>query len=301
MFGFPRQCCKHIGLSRRYCSRNVRDGQYCLDLVRKQDYEGFLVSLLMPDTSRSAAITLRAFNAELASVRDSVSNVHIGKMRLQFWKDGLENIYAGKPSHQPIAKELFKAVNRHKLSKRWLSQMIKERENTLEDKPFPSVADVESYAENTSSSLLYLVLQSLGIQDVHADHAASHIGKSQGIVNLIRGIPLLAQRRDVLIPMELTIKYDLSQEDIIRGNRCQDMKDMTFELASLANSHLKHARELKKDVTPGAIPAFLATAPIESYLKRIQRADFDVFHRSLSNRYPLLPAKIWLQNFRKTY
>ncbi|XP_041455674.1 NADH dehydrogenase (ubiquinone) complex I, assembly factor 6-like [Lytechinus variegatus] len=301
MLCFRRQIRSYIGTCRRYCSRNVRDGQYCLDLVRKQDYEGFLVSLLMPEESRSAAITLRAFNAELASVRDSVSNVHIGKLRLQFWKDGLENIYAGKPAHQPIALELFKAVNRHKLSKRWLSRMIEEREKTLEDKPFPSVADVESYAENTSSSLLYLTLQSLGIHDVHADHAASHIGKSQGIVNLLRGIPLLAQRRDVLIPMELTIRYNLSQEDVIRGNRSQDMKDLTYDLASLANSHLKHARKLKKDVIPGAFPAFLATAPIDSYLKRIQQADFDVFHPSLSKRYPLLPVKIWLQNYRRTF
>ena len=39
--------------------------------------------------------------------------------------------FQGKPSHQPIAKELFKAVNRHKLSKRWLSQMIKERVSTI--------------------------------------------------------------------------------------------------------------------------------------------------------------------------
>ncbi|XP_071477794.1 NADH dehydrogenase (ubiquinone) complex I, assembly factor 6-like [Diadema antillarum] len=255
----------------------------------------------MPSSSRSASIALRTFNAELASVRDSVSNVHIGKMRLQFWRDCIEKIYAGNPPHQPIAMELFKAVQKHQLSRRWLSRMVDERESTLKDKSFATVSDVETYAENTMSSVLYLTLQVLGVKDIHADHAASHIGKSHGIVNLIRGIPYLAQKRNVLVPMELTMKYNLSHEDIIRGNRGQAMKDLTFDLASLANSHLSHARDLKKDIPRSAFPAFLVTVSLESYLKRIQQADFDVFHSSLTNRNPLLPAQLWLQTWRRTY
>ncbi|PNJ44393.1 NDUFAF6 isoform 12, partial [Pongo abelii] len=39
---------------------------YCLELLRKRDYEGYLCSLLLPAESRSSVFALRAFNVELA-------------------------------------------------------------------------------------------------------------------------------------------------------------------------------------------------------------------------------------------
>jgi len=45
-----------------------------LDLVKKRDYEHFLATLLLPKEVRRAAVALRAFNVEIASVRDSVTD-----------------------------------------------------------------------------------------------------------------------------------------------------------------------------------------------------------------------------------
>ena len=36
--------------------------------------------------------------------------------------------------------------------------------------------DLETYADHTASSLIGLSLETLGVKDVNADHAASHIG-----------------------------------------------------------------------------------------------------------------------------
>ena len=41
-------------------------GLYCLEPLRKQDYEGCLCSLFPSAESRSSAFALRAFNVELA-------------------------------------------------------------------------------------------------------------------------------------------------------------------------------------------------------------------------------------------
>lgn len=82
--------------------------QYCLELLRKRDYEGYLCSLLLPAESRSSALALRAFNVELAQVKDSVSEKAIGLMRMQFWKKTVEDIYLDNPPHQPVAIELWK-------------------------------------------------------------------------------------------------------------------------------------------------------------------------------------------------
>ena len=52
---------------------NFSSSKYCIDLVQKRDYEHFLATLLLPKEIRSAAIALRAFNVEVASIRDSVT------------------------------------------------------------------------------------------------------------------------------------------------------------------------------------------------------------------------------------
>ena len=43
----------------------------------------------------------------------------------------------------------------------------------------------------------------IGIKDLHADHAASHIGKAQGIVTCLRATPYHGSRRRVFLPMDI--------------------------------------------------------------------------------------------------
>ncbi|XP_015980900.1 NADH dehydrogenase (ubiquinone) complex I, assembly factor 6 isoform X1 [Rousettus aegyptiacus] len=275
--------------------------QYCMELLRKRDYEGYLCSLLLPAQSRSSAFALRAFNVELAQVKDSVSEKTIGLMRMQFWKKTVDDIYSDNPPHQPVAIELWKAVKRHNLTKRWLMKIIDEREKNLDDKAYRNIQELENYAENTQSSLLYLTLEILGIKDLHADHAASHIGKAQGIVTCLRATPYHGTRRRVFLPMDICMLHGVSQEDFLRKNQDKNVRDVIYDIASQAHLHLKHARTFHKSVPVKAFPAFLQTVTLEDYLKKIQQVDFDIFHPSLQQRSTLLPLSLYIQSWRKRY
>ncbi|XP_013926085.1 PREDICTED: NADH dehydrogenase (ubiquinone) complex I, assembly factor 6-like [Thamnophis sirtalis] len=136
--------------------------RYCLDLLRKRDYEGFLCALLLPAESRASVLALRAFNVELAQIRDSVTEKTIGLMRIEFWRKAVEDIYQDNPPQQPVAIELWKAVRRQNLTKRWFMNIIDQREKNLDDRAYRDISELETYAENTQSSLLYLTLETLG-------------------------------------------------------------------------------------------------------------------------------------------
>lgn len=77
-----------------------------------------------------------------------------------------------------------------------------------------------------------------GIKDIKVDHAVSHLGKCQGIVNMIRSIPYNTKSRRVLIPQDILLKNKVSYENIIRNSNEQNVRDAIFEIASRANSHL---------------------------------------------------------------
>merc|ERR1711868_206421 len=171
----------------------------------------------------------------------------------------------------------------------------------LSDKAFNTLREAEDYAEKTNASLLILTLQCLGIEDVKADHAASHLGQCQGLTTLLRAIPFNASNNRVYLPIELLIHHNISQQDVLRGGSQQAMKDLVYDIASNANIHLEKAKEMQKSLPKNSHLALLPAVSCSQYLKKLQQLDFDVFHPTLQQRNNLLPLSLWWRKTRKTY
>lgn len=282
-------------------NEKYRSFDYCVNLVKKGDYENYLATLLLAKEAQRAAFALRAFNVELAQVRDMVSEKQIGLMRMRFWKDSIDKIFKGEPPQTPVALEMSGAAGYFKLSKRWAERMVDARTAQMDSDFFLSIKDVEEYAEQSNSSLYYLLLECLGIRNVQADHAASHLGKAQGLVTLLRSIPFHAAKRSVLIPMEIFGKHKVPQEDFIRGIHSQAMADALFEVASLANQHLEKARALQSSLPDKSYTVFLNAAVCDHYLKSLQYANFNPFDSKLQSRNNLLGLTMYWNRFKKKF
>ena len=167
---------------------------------RKYDRPAYTLSTFVPRPVQPFYLALRALNVSLSMIPDTTSSHTIGLMRLQFWRDAVTKALAGAPPKEPVAVLLAAAIaDRHeqtqgraRISKRWLTRMIDAREQTLTNDPYPNLAALETYAENTYSTLMYLTLAALPLTSVTADHVASHIGKATGIVAILKGLPLVA-------------------------------------------------------------------------------------------------------------
>ncbi|XP_025055212.1 NADH dehydrogenase (ubiquinone) complex I, assembly factor 6 isoform X1 [Alligator sinensis] len=249
----------------------------------------------------------------LRQIKDSITQKTTGLMRMQFWRKAVEDIYCDNPPHQPVAIELWKAVKKHQLTKMWLMKIIDERihphscsmvqlqEKNLDDRAYRNIQELETYAENTQSALLYLTLEMLGVRDIHADHAASHIGKAQGIVTCLRSTPYHINRRKVFLPMDICMLHGVSQEDFIRCHQEKNVRDVIYDIASQAHVHLEHARSFSKNVPGKACPAFLYTVALEDYLHKIQKVDFNIFHPNLHKKNVLLPLHLYIRSWKKMY
>ena len=67
------------------------------DIVRLRDRDRYLSTFFAPDDKRPHLLALYAFNAEILKVRNTVSEPNLGMIRLQWWRDTIEGIYAGNP------------------------------------------------------------------------------------------------------------------------------------------------------------------------------------------------------------
>lgn len=67
--------------------------EYATGLVRKFDSDAIYPSHFYPASVRPAYLALRAFNIELATIDDNVSNPMVGRMRYQWWRDAVKGIF----------------------------------------------------------------------------------------------------------------------------------------------------------------------------------------------------------------
>lgn len=284
-------------------------------------------------------------------------------MRMQFWRDTVTKALAGSPPKEPVAILLAHVADdldqrsngKARLSKNWFHRVINTREQHLANPPYPTLASLEGYAENTYSTLLYLTLSALPQASLTTDHIASHIGKAMGIAAVLRGIPLVAfppqqplvpngspagqtgsMQGAVLLPLDVMAEANVREEDVFRqGAAAPGLKDAVFAVATRANDHLITAREmlskLRAEGTLGhefehqndeehqysaqqlsvgqdaqlveveqAFGVFMPSIATQSWLDRLQKADFDIFDTSLRTVDWKLPMKAyWAYNRRK--
>lgn len=172
---------------------------------------------------------------------------------------------------------------------------------------FPTTKELEQYVEDSNSSLYYLILKIGGIANVNADHAASHLGKAQGICNILRAFPLypLNERSARAIPIvtqQILLQHGVSYERLVRQhNDDKIVHECIFDVASLANTHLTKARALAKSLESSYKQYMLPAVAIGRYLERLRRCDFNLSHSKLSQRDGFLPIALYWNYFRKTY
>lgn len=97
---------------------------------------------------------------------------------------------------------------------------------------------IEKYTEYSSSSIYYLLLQAYGVTNIDADHAASHMGKAHGIVNLIRSVPYNASKRVNMLPQDILMKHNVSTEAVLQGQSSKDLQNVIYDIASYGKLHL---------------------------------------------------------------
>lgn len=121
---------KHMGAIRSLSGLTSSDG-YCVELVKKHDFENYLCGLLLPADSRAAYFAIRAFNVELATVRDQInSNAMAGRIRFQWWRDVLKDIVESdgeQARQQPVALALKRHIREKSLSLHWFERSIDAR------------------------------------------------------------------------------------------------------------------------------------------------------------------------------
>lgn len=164
----------------------------CAALVERGDPDRFLATMAAPPAARVKLFPLYAFNLEIARAPQMTREPLIAEMRLQWWRDCLEEIAAGQgPRAHEVAAPLAAALSPE--DARRLTGLIEARGADIEAAPWRDAATLFEYLDGTAGILLQTATRLLGGGD---DAGVRALGRAQGLANWFLAVPQhLAQGR----------------------------------------------------------------------------------------------------------
>ena len=181
-------------------SNSPPDGHADLDaVVRRADPDRWLASRFIgaPDL-RADLIALYALNHELARVAETVREPLMGEIRLAWWREALDEIFAGGPVRRhPVTDALASAIRRRNLARAPLEAMVEARFADLEPETLADEAALRAYVDGTAGALMALAIAAAGGGDAHD---LRPIAWAWGLAGLLRlrqaGVARLPERWD---------------------------------------------------------------------------------------------------------
>lgn len=259
-------------------SPDDRGLSYCAREVRQHDHDRFLTGLFAPAARREALYALYAFNLEVARTAELVSEPMLGRIRLQWWREAIDEIYAGTPRRHHVVEPLADAVQRHGLSRALFDQLIDGRERDLEDAPPVDLPALEVYAAATSASLVRLAVESLADDPERRDAAApaaEHVGIAWALTGLIRAVPFHARQKRLYLPVALTAAAGLDVGALFELKTAPALCQVVRWVAERAEEQLGLARAQQSRVGRKLLPALLPAVLARQHLAVLRRAGYD--------------------------
>ena len=244
-------------------------------LVRTADRDRYLSALYAPADKRDALLSLYAFNAEIAGIRDRIHEALPGEIRLQWWRDV---IAAGNPATPDIrspTRWLRRSRSMH-LPLAAFENYLDARIFDLYDDPMPSRTDLEGYCGETAGAMIQLSAMVLDPRAApECAQLAGRAGCAQAITGLLLLLPMHRARGQCFVPRDILAAAGTSPEEFVAGDGGPARTQAVAAMIALAHEHLD-AFEQEASKLPQALrPAFLPLALTGAYLKRLSRPGLD--------------------------
>ena len=162
----------------------------CAALVERADPERFRAIMAQPVAARRVLFPLFAFNVEVTRAPWVTQEAMIAEMRLQWWRDALEEIGAGgEVRKHEVVDELAQILDAQ--GAQALDALVVARRWDIYKDAFEDAAHLDEYLHATSGNLIWTAARLLGAAD---QERFQQFGFGVGVANLLRAAPELDDR-----------------------------------------------------------------------------------------------------------
>ncbi len=256
----------------------------------------FLGFLLLPAPKREALSAIYAYCRLIDDIVDSgaLSKDEARRM-LDFWRDEVERLFAGRPTHS-IAQALLAPIARYGLTRGPFEEMIRGCAMDLEGTRYETIDDLESYMRGVASSVGEMCVRVFGWtrtpQERMMDFART-FGYAFQLTNIIRDVGADLELGRVYLPLAEIRDSGYSVERLVLRDHGPAFDRLMEGQYRRAKGYYARARNfLDFRDRPAMLPAEVMAHVYEGLLDEIKARGYRVLYEktALSPRRKLMLA-----------
>jgi phytoene synthase len=238
-----------------------------------------LAFILLPREKREAMSALYAFCREVDDVADDEAvPVPERRARLAEWDADIRAACEGREPSFPVNRELRPFIARYKLPLTLFQELIRGVEMDLDTQRYEDWAGLDLYCYRVASVVGLLSIEIFGYTDSACRDYAVHLGKALQLTNILRDVREDASRGRIYLPLEELTRFNVSTQEILRGEFSDRYAALAGAVAARAKEHYRRAGE----ILPAADRRSMMSAELMGsvywrLLQKLERQRFDVF------------------------
>jgi phytoene synthase len=229
--------------------------------ARAHERDRYLAALLGPRARRADLVALAAFAGEIGRIPLYVSEPMMGRIRLQWWRERLEQ---GNSGSHPVAAAIIEVARRHDLPLPLLYGLIDAHEDSLGDRPFPDQAALLAHVDRVDGALFDLA----GVINGSPPDAAltRDAGRGYGLARIALETPAALAQGRLLLPA-------IGPVDTSPDGWRQILPQLRA-VAAVSRAHCAASSAALQQLPRKARTPFLPLALVEPYLRALEQFEY---------------------------
>lgn len=264
---------------------------YCQEKAARSGSSFYYAFLFLPTSRRKAITALYAFCREVDDVVDECTDPSIARSKLQWWRQEIQSLFAGKPSH-PVTRALAPHLQECKITQDRLQAIIDGMEMDLDQTRYLDWAGLRKYCWHVAGVVGELSAGIFGYDNERTLEYAAHLGLAFQMTNIIRDVGDDARRGRIYLPVEDLQRFEVKASDILNAKHSDRFEAlMAFEAQRARDLYRTAIDALPESDRRAQRPGLMMAAIYYTLLDEIEHENWQV----LEQRISLTPIrKFWL-------
>ena len=272
------------------------------DKVKTYDRDRYITAMFSAINDRKFIFALYAFNIDISRIWETVEEIQIRHIRLQWWYDTLLELERGNntATGHPLVESLQELSENKNLSFKHFFTLLNTKRYDLDHSSFDSIDILIDYCINSSFPLSLLLLEIFEINGEEESDLVKNLSISWALTGTIRSIIKSSSVGRVLIPEELLEKYNISSRDILNENKKNILSEIVNEMVSISKGYLSQCTNIIDALPKQTLPLSLQFIIVKEYLTTIERSNFNLYDKRVILMKPNI-LKLVISAFKKKY
>ncbi len=261
----------------------------CRSIARREAKNFYYAFIALPSVRRNAICAIYAFMRRADDLADDESfSIAVRRVHLDSWLAGWRAACEGGPNADPVFLAVRDAITRFKIPLSLLDELVAgvtmdlDRGDSGAPDTYATFADLYRYCYLVASVVGLVCIRIFGYSDPRAEKLAEETGIAFQLTNILRDVAEDAARNRVYLPLEDLAAHHVPLDSLLHRPQgappTAEERALLVDLALRAEDYYRSAEALLPYIDAESRPAMQVLVSIyHALLKRIERADFDVF------------------------